>query len=304
MGLDHREGHNATPIRWQSLTRWVAGKTLRSSDGLDWGGVGLRSFEFQKQRAEVPALRDYTLVSYDADLSPMRRSLDGRWKEAVLERGATSLLTRKQESIWDWDETAYVTHIYLSQELMEGVAEEILDGQGDNIDLPDVLHAKDSVIRKIVVAFSREAACGGLGGPLYAEALSRDLIIHLLRSYAAVSSPWKRPDGDLSISMRRHILEYIQEHLAFQISLEEMAAQVGLPPWAFARRFKTAFGQPPYAFVLSCRVEQAKRLLISTSLPLSEIAAMCGFSDQAHLTRIFHRTFGMPPGKYRRHVLS
>jgi AraC-like DNA-binding protein len=56
---------------------------------------------------------------------------------------------------------------------------------------------------------------------------------------------------------------------------------------------------PPHNYLLSRRLEQAERLLRETQLPLSEIAAATGFSDQSHLARHFRRRTGMSPGLAR-----
>jgi transcriptional regulator GlxA family with amidase domain len=59
-------------------------------------------------------------------------------------------------------------------------------------------------------------------------------------------------------------------------------------------------GMPPYRFVLMLRIARAKRLLRKTQLPLADVATSCGFADQSHFTRAFHRVVGQSPGGFRR----
>ena len=56
----------------------------------------------------------------------------------------------------------------------------------------------------------------------------------------------------------------------------------------------------PYAFVLRRRMEHAQRLMLTTQTPLCEIALECGLSDQSHFSRLFQRTIGTSPNKWRR----
>ncbi|MEO1190888.1 MAG: AraC family transcriptional regulator [Pseudomonadota bacterium] len=291
-----------SPIQWQSLVQWVPGETRRSSEGLGWNGLGLRSYRYEGQYVEVPEMLDYLFVSNDGGAFPLRRSFGGAWKTALLERGSTSLLSRKQTSRWDWNQTAFVTHLYLSKPLVDAVACEVLDGRSGEAVLNDILCTNDPLVRATIVSLTREVASGGIGGSLYADELARSLILHLLRGFNPRTPAQAVAQGELSAPMRRHLCDYIEEHLADTITLDDLAVEVGLPPWAFTRRFKASFGLPPYGYVQRLRVERAGRLLTESALSISEIAALCGFSDQSHLTRLFRRRFGMPPGKFRRHA--
>jgi AraC family transcriptional regulator len=79
-----------------------------------------------------------------------------------------------------------------------------------------------------------------------------------------------------------------------------MAAVVGLNPYHFARQFKAATGLPPHQYVIARRVERAKQLLqAGTGLPLAEVAADAGFSDQSQFSRHFKRLVGVTPGRFR-----
>ncbi|MEZ1842764.1 helix-turn-helix domain-containing protein, partial [Pseudomonas putida] len=59
-----------------------------------------------------------------------------------------------------------------------------------------------------------------------------------------------------------------------------------------------AYGVPPHTYQLQCRVRQAKRLLLEER-PLAELAQHLGFYDQAHFSRLFRRTYGLPPARLR-----
>jgi AraC-like DNA-binding protein len=92
--------------------------------------------------------------------------------------------------------------------------------------------------------------------------------------------------------------EYLVEHLAERVTLDQIAAVAGLPPFRFLRAFARATGIPPHAWVTQERVRAAMRLLRAGE-PVAEIAAATGFSDQAHLTRVFKHFVGVTPGRFR-----
>ena len=79
-----------------------------------------------------------------------------------------------------------------------------------------------------------------------------------------------------------------------------MAGVAGLSVSQFARAFKARTGQPPHRYLMRLRVEQAVRLLRTSTLPIADISARCGFSHQEHLTRVLRAQLGTTPAALRR----
>jgi AraC family transcriptional regulator len=92
---------------------------------------------------------------------------------------------------------------------------------------------------------------------------------------------------------------YIEERLTDTIGVRDLAAQVHMSPFHFARRFKQAVGQPPHAYITTVRMERAKQLLSKSDLPLGHIATAVGYRTQAHFTGVFHKRVGMTPRIFR-----
>ena len=76
-----------------------------------------------------------------------------------------------------------------------------------------------------------------------------------------------------------------------------LAEACGLSRFQVVRGFARATGLPPHACLLQRRGHVARQP-VAAGTPLAEVAARCGFADQSHLTRVFGRTFGLPPGAY------
>jgi AraC family transcriptional regulator len=98
------------------------------------------------------------------------------------------------------------------------------------------------------------------------------------------------------------VLGYVHEHLAADLSAQVLADQAQVSLAHFRRLFQEAMGAPPHRYVLAARLEQARKLLTMTPLPISRIAADCGFSSQSHLTASFRAAHAATPAEYREHV--
>ena len=126
------------------------------------------------------------------------------------------------------------------------------------------------------------------------------LAVRLLRHVLAPRRPERGHDGTLPRGRLRAVVEYIEGHLEAGPSLGQLAAVARLSPYHFARQFKRATGLPPHQYVILRRVERARQLLeAGTGLPLAEVAAHVGFSDQSQFTQHFKRIVGVTPGQFR-----
>ncbi|WP_458525496.1 helix-turn-helix domain-containing protein [Onishia taeanensis] len=93
---------------------------------------------------------------------------------------------------------------------------------------------------------------------------------------------------------------YIQQHLSHRLSVAHLARHACLSEAHFNDCFRQQTGVTPYQYLLTKRLRAAQHLLLSTRLPLSEIADQTGFSSQSSLSHAFRRRFGHPPSALRR----
>ncbi len=95
------------------------------------------------------------------------------------------------------------------------------------------------------------------------------------------------------------IQDWFDQHLGESIGMDEIAEQFHLSPRTFKRRFRNATGDSPLAYLRKLRVEQARRLLEQTQLPLGRITEAVGYEDVSSFSRLFREETGMTPGAYR-----
>src|SRR5262249_38714129 len=94
--------------------------------------------------------------------------------------------------------------------------------------------------------------------------------------------------------------EYIDSRLHEPLSLDMLAAVVGLGVWSFVRRFRESFGRTPHAYVVERRLDRARRLLTDGRMPIKEVASVCGFAHRASMTRMFQAPLHTTPAALRR----
>ncbi len=123
---------------------------------------------------------------------------------------------------------------------------------------------------------------------------------HFVCSYGGVRVSSPRSRGGLSAQQIRRATNFLEEHLDGNIDLQQVAEVCDLSVSHFARAFKQTFRRPPFKWLIDRRVDKAKQLMMTSRLPLADIAIRCGFADQSALNRSFKRIFGVPPGTWRR----
>jgi AraC family transcriptional regulator len=106
--------------------------------------------------------------------------------------------------------------------------------------------------------------------------------------------------GGLAPWQTRRIDQFIDAHLANEVRMEMVAQEARISASYFSRAFKRTYARSFSEHLVHCRLERARSLLETSTMPISEIALACGLTDQSHLTRLFHRNYGAPPRAWRR----
>ena len=100
------------------------------------------------------------------------------------------------------------------------------------------------------------------------------------------------------------ITRYLQEHLAEEISLSILAEEFHLSAQYISQLFKSEIGVGFLAYLTNIRMEQAKKLLLSTPLPIAEVSEQSGYGDYRVFTKVFKKSEGITPSQYRRDFLE
>lgn len=100
------------------------------------------------------------------------------------------------------------------------------------------------------------------------------------------------------------IVRYMQKHLAEEISLSVLAEEFHFSTQYISQLFKSEIGVNFLTYLTNIRIEKAKKLLLSTSLPIAEVSDRSGYSDYRVFTKVFKKSEGVTPSQYRRDFLE
>ncbi len=122
-----------------------------------------------------------------------------------------------------------------------------------------------------------------------AQAIVRRVFTCHFKRYAPL------PGMRLSEDRTQLVVDYIEENLAKDISAQQLAALAGLSRQHFTELFRNRTGVPPIEFLRQHRRIAAHRMILSGEHRMGEVAELCGFCDESHLTREFKRFFCYTP---------
>ena len=95
------------------------------------------------------------------------------------------------------------------------------------------------------------------------------------------------------------VLDYIEKHYTERIFLSDLGNIIHVCDDKITRLFKNATGVTPMEYIMNIRIAHSIELLVTTDLPLEEIAIMSGFGSNSYMTRCFKQKLHITPGKYR-----
>jgi transcriptional regulator GlxA family with amidase domain len=126
--------------------------------------------------------------------------------------------------------------------------------------------------------------------------------VYLLKWHGEGQLPYsplvkRTPHADAVV---RRCEDWLAKHYREADAIQRVVANSGIPERTLKRRFKNATGLTLIDHLQNLRIEQAKRLLETTSDPVDEISAAVGYEDASFYRRLFKRLTGMTPGEYRR----
>lgn len=158
---------------------------------------------------------------------------------------------------------------------------------------------RDAVLQSLVGVLLAASAGSSARSPLLAGHVARAMQIHIVQQYgvAAPSAPAK---GGLAGWQLERAKAILTENIAGEVPISQVASACGLSRSYFIKAFRQTVGTTPHRWLLEHKIERVKRSLLSQSAPIADIAHQCGFSDQAHLTRVFTSMIGTPPAAWRR----
>ena len=187
-------------------------------------------------------------------------------------------------------------HLSLSPEMLVQAVGRC--SQGPHTRLRNCFGARDPVITALGRTVLEYAKAPGSRAQTFLECMGMGIALELLERYAEKESPVK---GKLSQAQLKLVHDLLDEYQDGRVTLDSMAARVGMSTYNFHKVFKATLGLPPMKYALQLRMRRARALVEGTRKPLGDIAAEVGCPDQSHFTKMFRKHWGVLPSQLRGH---
>jgi len=266
------------------------------------GVVHVEAKEGHSHECEVPGFAQHQVfLLLESDGGRMRQRRGGVVFEGVPQPGDITIVPAFSGGHCHSEAKTRTVQVRLQPAWLEEVGQSLASGA---LPLAVRFAVHDEKLKNLILLLhqefrEREADARGASDNLMVDSLSTALAVQLLRHHAEKHASMEETTcdlcGGLSARAQRQVLEYVEDNLAEEVSLDAMAGVVGLSRYHFLRSFKASFGLTPHQYVIEQRVELAKTLIGQGRFSLRDIAHRSGFSDQSHLTRHFRRLTGATP---------
>jgi len=154
--------------------------------------------------------------------------------------------------------------------------------------------------RTIVELIAKESTDNDPGSSAITDRMGEVLFVSMLRTWMVENKPDKGVLATINDQRLSRVLRQIHKNPNMDLDLNSLAHIAGMSRTSFAVRFREVMGTPPASYLAEWRMLKARRLLLQTKLPTSEIVNRIGYGSDAAFARAFKRRFGDTPGKLRR----
>jgi AraC family transcriptional regulator len=249
---------------------------------------------------EVPG-RDNTVIAIHVGPSAKiacRRG--GRWFRGTAVHGDIDIIPANTPARWemfDKNDTAELL-VSLPPLLLDSI---LVDTRSSAfpIELRNRHQIRDSELETLCWAIQREMQADYPSGRLYLDGIGLAVASRLVTRHSSMENVLEVPNGVLSGHRLKQVLAFIEDQLAEDLSLDQVASVAGLSPSYTRTLFRRATGVPLHQFIIQRRVELGRSLLLHSSLSIAEIAQTAGFAHQSHMARHMRRILGITPRDLR-----
>lgn len=269
---------------------------LLSSDRAGWDGIQLQYHRHPPHQLAENYSKQHRIIICDHISSPplVEEMIEHRFQTKQFNGGDVTVVPADVLNSASWDtEYEFITLSFEPSTFAR-----------HTFDLTDVADVEfipnfskpDPLIHSIGFALKSELESSSrVGSRLYVDSLTAALMTHLLRHYSVQKTIDQTSKSGLSKRQLQQVSDYIHQRIEQDLALAELAALVQMSPSYFSSLFKQSTGLAPHQFVIQCRIDQAKQLLLQGEWSIAEVAHSLGFTHQSHLSRHFKRLVGVTP---------
>jgi AraC family transcriptional regulator len=183
-----------------------------------------------------------------------------------------------------------------------GVLESVVrDSGGDpcKLQIRNRFQARDPQIEHLGWALKAEMENGYPCGRVYRDALATALAARIVHNHSSLARTSRQTNAVLPSRKLKAVLSFIEDNLARDLGLREIAGVAGWSVSHFKASFRKSLGLPPHQYLIRRRVERAAMQLRKGTMPIGQVALENGFCHQSHLALHTRRVLGVSPQELR-----
>lgn len=274
---------------------------LLTSEGRGWSGLAADFVLFPSGVvSDVPGGEMHGLgMHYGPPVNAYCRC-GGRKMHRLQKPGDIDIVPAGVGGTWEDEADARILSLRIFPWLINQVAEE-LDRDPSTIELLPQFQLRDARIEGIAWAIKADLEADTPSDPLYIELLANALAVRLIE--IGSGSQQSSANGNapkLSARQLKLLTDFIESNLDQKLHLADLAAVAGVGVTRLKTLFRNSTGAPVHQYVIRRRVEYARAMVETSSIPASEIALAAGFAHQSHMTSTMRRILGQTPSEIAR----
>ena len=277
-------------------------RLIAHSQDVGWRSLYAAIFEEAPLQTTESAIAHPFVIYHLSRPTEVTRKIVGSSRERAL-IGPRRLCVTPGDATARWEHHGHpeILQLYIRESVYSAAVNEMYGCDKSAAQVVPRFAILDPLLEQLCITIARALRDGTVEDGIYTDTLAQMIAVHLARYHCSRSRPLHmaamKPIPSWKI---RRLVDFIEENLDRDLSLETMATEVAVSPLYLPRSFKAAVGQSPHQYVIRRRIERAKELLTSGDLPIVDVALAVGFSSQSHLSSWFLRLVGVSPAEYRR----
>jgi len=292
----------------EGFERYVGGKCVRTGDGEAWRDVKACILELPAvvETHHLPSVSEPSVAwTISGEVDFQEREGNGPWVTHRLRKGSFFLTTGGAPYDCRWkavtDEPFASMAVFIELPLLERALEEVFGADAPYARLRDLSAFNDAAL-DVLMERLREELMRKEASPIFVQGIGQAIAIHLARNYAETVKEPGSGSPSLPGYKLRQITNWMTEHFAEEINLDQVAAQAGLSKFHFHRLFKSATGVSPARYHVNLRMNAARRLLRETKGSVVAVALEVGYTNPSHFAQLFRKETGLSPSDYRKKI--
>ncbi len=275
----------------------------------------------EKCRSLTRALRSATDISYRIGIGGMRRiklaseSYEEAIKALISTNGSVAHVDDLPIAVSYEDNYPVGLEKEIFEKLEDGEADACLVKAGEFFEWMVTGYADDIMsikLKCLEFVLRAESLMYRSGGPTYEFSSRKEYLQEIMNApdtdsiknwymdkFRAAAGNVTTGSKDRTHHLIKKALDYIDNNFHKDISLDELAGELGISSYYFSKLFKEEKGEGFVEYLTGRRVEEAKKLLKSPEHSIKEVGIACGYSDPNYFSRIFKKATGMTPTEYK-----